>query len=760
MSRDAPAQLKASHGVKRIVTPLPHTPLQPVSAPLAIMSSPHQQQQNSLVALAATHRTYAQVTASPPTTPRRTPGTSVSTPPQPAGNKSGLVTRPAVTNPPTPLSTYAGKELTAAEGEAGVYGLDHTMSQAGAVDGGRNNHGVDHQVRVTQQLWPATTPSKVGIVSEALQSSESPPMLKAPWTSAGNAVMRPTHALPRTGAHGGRAETGGRFLDSHANLPTGPHPPSSHIQVLPMQEMDWTTTMADELPAGHPFNQTEPAAWRQTADSGREEMTVHDQPEPAEPIPFHLQARTQLVQDPFIVRLPEGPPRLVQNTPLTLQSPAKVYERPVPRDAPTTSRLEWPPTTPRLAPVKVARPPTPFTLALPARPISGAKPLVFPSGEERWASHIPPSSNLAHPSLTGYTPSPPQLNVSDFVFTPPPPGGFPSISFWDRDSLVQGLPPLRVAAIDKPTCKAVLIQVWNVSRQRTAETATIRAALTAAIQIGAGAGKFSLIAPEPAWTAPGVPATDTPTWTGLNLSDEVIQRLVTMGVWSSKAITFFAYPSKRTIPRFLFLLNGFTGNYYDNDLSQAISNAFQSDASLVHLRPMFAEHPDYSLMTTAEAMQALLQTVRVSMQELTSGNLVTALYCDPPTEDIHRWRAWRHTLTLMTYPTPFCGTGTFRQQSPCLGCHGSDHLTHLCPYPTLPGWNGPPAGNSEDHGMQPPPPRPEPSSSARIVASPDNGIVDDAMYGRSRGGHSRGRGGLRRGQRTEKTRFAQYANPY
>ncbi|OSD04678.1 hypothetical protein PYCCODRAFT_1466127 [Trametes coccinea BRFM310] len=452
--------------------------------------------------------------------------------------------------------------------------------------------------------------------------------------------------------------------------------------------------------------------------------------------------------------------------PPLLMSPVRTIEMPRPLRPLTAHQYDWTPSTPRLAPRTVTRPPTPFVLSqpLPSRPIMAAQPLVLEEEEQQstWQpDHYLRLTNRVSTSPAGSALRPSSLTMS-YTFTPPPPGGFPSMSFWDRDSLVHDLPQLRVDAIDKPGCDAVLIQIWNINRPRQNEIAELRTALTNAIRSGTGADNFHLFAPEPQWAAPGVPATDPATWIGLNISPDARAHLIAIGVWSSTPITFFVYPCQRVIPRFLFMLNGFTGNH-NNDVSKAIATAFKSNASRAHLELMFAGNALYAELSTDDAMKVFLKTVRISMQPLMSGNFVTAVYCNPPTEDTHRWRAWRQTLTTLDYSTPFCGTGTFRPPSPCLGCHGADHLTHLCPYPKVPGWNAPAAkdrGRGSDSRY--PPSQPGPLLATMPPPTDLLSMAGEDGIGRQRGGHARGggRGTAKRGGRQDRGRFLPYPSVY
>ncbi|KAI9068531.1 hypothetical protein FKP32DRAFT_1672152 [Trametes sanguinea] len=751
-------------------------------------------------------RTYAQAVASPPGSPRRTPQTSPKDMRQPMmlpaqSEAVQLVAIQPITSPSPfvqtalpasdeqPLPPWVGQpqlSLSASTRAANTALVNATTSPTWPTPADvANAHAA--LVRVADAERPVDRRGKKRQRQRSPNSSTSsltPPSTPVLVGDGNRLAMRPLPRMPTAETRSAvpaelpcvypqheyqRANYAPPPLPSHHDMDWVHANNNGHMLPNELYPPFSTTWSADNGTSSQPTSlggQTTPPS---TAPGGRG-LHDHAQPRATTMAPARPPLRPLFTTEPLVRRVPEATYTRPIVTPFPLLPPAHIDELPRPRCIPSVRNYDWP-VTPRLEPTRVERPPTPFALPpsrqlLPPRPIAGARPLILRDDDypEVWQpsplpSLVPKESPAKATALLS-----PVLNAADYAFTPAPFGGFPRVSFWDKDSLVQGLPPMRVAAIDAPGCNAVLFQVWNVTRLRPADVGVIRSTLTTAIQLGLGAGKFSLVPPELTWPTSDEPSPERPTFTGIHLPEDIAVRLITIGAWSSRAISFFAYSSSRPIPHFLFLLNGYTDDQYEHHRGKAVANAFKSEPSMVHLRPMFAANPKYCNLTEENAVALLLTTASMSMRELGSG-YIAALYCEPPTDDAQRWRAWRQVLIKMEYPTPFGGTGKYRQQSPCLGCHGADHLTHQCPYPSLPGWNGPPAGaKNAETAARPAGPQPAfvPAPNAMPPPPVPMPMQNDASLGNGQPGPSRtgNRGGQRRGQRAEKTRSLPYANPY
>ncbi|KAI0355198.1 hypothetical protein OH77DRAFT_1377394, partial [Trametes cingulata] len=275
-------------------------------------------------------------------------------------------------------------------------------------------------------------------------------------------------------------------------------------------------------------------------------------------------------------------------------------------------------------------------------------------------------------------------------FTPAPADGFLRPNFADPESLLAGLSQLRIAALqNEPPNSLVLVQIFNVNYPSPTMVNPLTEDLLSAIGAITGERDPFIVPPEPDWSVPAARRALPRTWIVLRLSSESVERLVTQIVWSSPAITFFAYRREPAIPRFLFTLSGYTRDR-DSDVFQAVWRVFSSTEVRDLTLELVQANPDFASVRPGDALNAILASLIMRVNRLSSGNLVAAVYCDSPTRSVQRWRDWRDQIGRNRFPTALNYTGFRRHFAPCDGCHANDHVTHLCPYPLdVPGWHAP-----------------------------------------------------------------------
>ncbi|KAI0361602.1 hypothetical protein OH77DRAFT_1585680 [Trametes cingulata] len=313
-------------------------------------------------------------------------------------------------------------------------------------------------------------------------------------------------------------------------------------------------------------------------------------------------------------------------------------------------------------------------------------PIMPPPG--RTADHVPYTSVLA--TLTPLTPAPASVGP---VFTPPPVAGFELPVQPDPEQLLLGMPRARVAALwGEESDTLALLHLWSVGYPRPAQIQLLTDALAAALYAITGDVDPFLIPPEQDWTVPVAQRILPITWVVLRLSKAGTRKLLDGKVWSTPAITFFAYPRAIPIPRYLFTLSGFAHDR-DSDIISTVWATITGAKALPATLALLQENPDYEDDTLEAAAEIVLSGLEVTVYRLQNGNLNAAVFCGSPTASVPRWREWRNLLANLPYTSNFNTTGFARRPALCDACHGADHPTHKCPYPDVPGWNAPAPGN-------------------------------------------------------------------
>jgi hypothetical protein len=178
-----------------------------------------------------------------------------------------------------------------------------------------------------------------------------------------------------------------------------------------------------------------------------------------------------------------------------------------------------------------------------------------------------------------------------------------------------------------------------------------------------------------------------------NLSGMQYQTLIQQEVWSSVDTTFQVTPPTPSLPNFLFSISGLStmdvtfvcsvvkGVWFDE----------QSQDFLHQLQPPVIEETD----KFRDNIQELLNSVEVKRIDIKeAGNILSPRFNILVNSDLipdHKtWAQVRNYLANRTYDTPVQGQGTTHiTEFDCGICHGVDHPRGLCPFPAIPGWNGP-----------------------------------------------------------------------
>ena len=233
------------------------------------------------------------------------------------------------------------------------------------------------------------------------------------------------------------------------------------------------------------------------------------------------------------------------------------------------------------------------------------------------------------------------------------------------------------------------------------------AILTAVIEIVESEG-ISVASPRPSGRATSKSRTPT-TFIIYNISKEQAETLLNRAVWSSKAVTFRVAPFATTCPTFLFAISNYSTTALV-DVFQMVKNVWESDHTNTFVNNLLTETPLDEREKVASDIQHLIETMNlIRLNIKITGNTLSPRYnvyadCGEFSND-KTWSALRSFLLSTEYSALMQGrVSTELIPFRCTCCHSVDHPRGLCPFPSLPGWNGPPRETRGDRRTSGPPP--------------------------------------------------------
>ncbi len=281
----------------------------------------------------------------------------------------------------------------------------------------------------------------------------------------------------------------------------------------------------------------------------------------------------------------------------------------------------------------------------------------------------------------------------DAAPTPVPLEGYPTIHRDDPETALRGMAIEWMREVwSDPANTVVLVHVYNYRyTEDDALNRRVAEALRRAFETLTGESDFDVVPPE---TEDGERrrARDLPSaWAIRGLSPEGTAAAVERGTWSSQAISFVAAPRRTAMQTWLFALDGFlVGN--EQKIRDAVLRILCEDDMWTWLREMVSANPSFAGMSATHAVNEVVRTLRVDIVQLGNGGYVANIHMRSPTRSLREWRAWVAELRSRRYHTFAIGTGRVRYIARCPGCTSVTHPSHLCPFPSIRGWNGPQSG--------------------------------------------------------------------
>ncbi|TFK86291.1 hypothetical protein K466DRAFT_600450 [Polyporus arcularius HHB13444] len=398
-------------------------------------------------------------------------------------------------------------------------------------------------------------------------------------------------------------------------------------------------------------------------------------------------------------------------------------------------------------------------------------PTPYPAPGQHFRAPRGPTRQDIAPTMAGPIPPPNQLAQPHRLWpghqalgaTAPPHNGFPEVHFGDPYGVYRGLTDDRSYYMrSQNPDTSVVVTIWNYSANYNPRPGgqapppppihVIIPILADAISsmIG-GEDSFVIVPPEAPLNTVTTPHSAPFAWGVLDLSMDAARTLRATRVISLPEITFFVHSNVPTITRYLFSARGFAHNR-NNDIALTVQRVFLGRDVLSRFWALMQNNPEYGGLTSGQALRRIVGTLRVRVLTLENGTILAGIYVNPPTNSPDRWLALIAHMAQILFTSNRNTTGFVARSMRCLGCHGTDHPTHLCQYPELQGWHGRPAGtqvipplSGGGGALPPPPPAPGmPGLSNRRARHGQYEEADESDYYYT---HPPARGGSKRGGR-------------
>jgi hypothetical protein len=179
-----------------------------------------------------------------------------------------------------------------------------------------------------------------------------------------------------------------------------------------------------------------------------------------------------------------------------------------------------------------------------------------------------------------------------------------------------------------------------------------------------------------------------------NLTEKQRQTLLTRRTWSSTSITFRVVPLEPKCPNFLFSIKGFTTQTTET-VHNAVKEVWNDAATETFLNGICNQVPEKNRAEANKALYNFIQSMWVTMLDTRNrGNILAPTFrvyaIGETINEDNTWCQLRSYLATRDYMIPFEDPGLVMLPSAeCSLCHGADHPRGLCPFPLIPGWNGP-----------------------------------------------------------------------
>ena len=179
-----------------------------------------------------------------------------------------------------------------------------------------------------------------------------------------------------------------------------------------------------------------------------------------------------------------------------------------------------------------------------------------------------------------------------------------------------------------------------------------------------------------------------------NLSEMQKQLLLLREVWSSSQITMHTFPFKLACPDYLFSIKGITT--LETDIVHAtVHQVWHDEETQMFMAIIVNQLPKLNQAQALQTLTTFIESLWVNKLDIKlRGNIPAPSYCIYTQGSIidndNTWSCIRDFVMSRKYKIEFQNPGcNFIPNLARTICHGIDHPRGLCPFPKVPGWNGP-----------------------------------------------------------------------
>ncbi|KAG1870489.1 hypothetical protein C8R48DRAFT_770940 [Suillus tomentosus] len=285
-------------------------------------------------------------------------------------------------------------------------------------------------------------------------------------------------------------------------------------------------------------------------------------------------------------------------------------------------------------------------------------------------------------------------------FTPTPIGGFPRVHMSHSAQIFDHLDNKVLLAWFQVDHPKFMIRVFDHTGKDIFERAAViaervRASInTVANFVHQGAPPVRVSPPQPQG---GRNSKDFPVgYLVHNVSEETKELILGQRIWSAADITYEALPFNCSqTPELLFCLSGFTTSD-TTIIRKTVADVWAKDENRGFINDIFSMSEICEEELVYKATRDLIRSIRVEHLDfkVTGGLSVPRfnIFAVSPSNDAKTWTDLRGFLHILDYPTDLDGCGAAVALSPCPICHSLAHPRGLCPFPSVPKWNGPTVG--------------------------------------------------------------------
>jgi hypothetical protein len=177
-----------------------------------------------------------------------------------------------------------------------------------------------------------------------------------------------------------------------------------------------------------------------------------------------------------------------------------------------------------------------------------------------------------------------------------------------------------------------------------------------------------------------------------NITTDIAKALVSQRCWATEKIGFLVYTTDPITLQYLGAVEGLNATDKEDvaQIRELIARTlYEMDTGLI-IAEISASDPALSKLEAHQWAAEVIKTLRINMINIRAqGGLlwpIANMYIDCPCESDEDWSRLVDAVAQTKFKHSLLGTGTIHCGWTCTICHGVDHPSGLCPFPTVPGW--------------------------------------------------------------------------